>query len=100
MRAETDSFATAADLAACSALLRHGSRTFHAASLVLPLTIRSRATVLYAFCRLADDAIDLHRDAAQQIAALTQLNERLELIYEGRPKANAASWWSESRVMQ
>lgn len=89
MRAEPD-FATAADIAACNSLLRQGSRTFHAASLVLPLAIRNRATVLYAFCRLADDAIDLHRNPAEQIAALSHLRERLELIYAGRPQANAA----------
>lgn len=90
MRTEPGSFATAADLAACTALLRQGSRTFHAASLVLPAATRARATVLYAFCRLADDAIDSHHDPAKQLAALTHLRERLELIYSGRPQANAA----------
>lgn len=88
--AEPGSFASAADLAACNALLRQGSRTFHAASLVLPAPIRDRATVLYAFCRLADDAIDLHHDAGDQLAALSHLRERVELIYAGRPQANAA----------
>lgn len=89
VRVEPISFATAADLAACHALLRQGSRTFHAASLVLPGAIRDRATVLYAFCRLADDAIDLHRDAAKQIAALALLRERLELIYTSRAHVHA-----------
>ncbi len=90
MRPEPVSFATVADLAECTALLRQGSRTFHAASLVLPAVTRARATVLYAFCRLADDAIDLHQDRADQLAALGQLRERLELIYAGRPRSNAA----------
>lgn len=88
VHARRNSFATASDLAACAALLRQGSRTFHAASLVLPSAIRQRATVLYAFCRLADDAIDLHHDAANQLAALMQLRERLKLIYEGAPQPN------------
>ena len=48
----------AADRAACRALLRNGSRTFFAASHLLPRRIREPATALYAFCRLADDAID------------------------------------------
>ena len=48
----------AADLAVCRALLRHGSRSFHAASLLLPRRVRDPATALYAFCRLADDAVD------------------------------------------
>jgi hypothetical protein len=47
-----------ADLAACRTLLRGGSRSFHAASLLLPRSVRDPATALYAFCRLADDAID------------------------------------------
>lgn len=90
MRAELRPFASASDLAACTALLRQGSHTFHAASLMLPGAIRERATVLYAFCRLGDDAIDLHQDAADRLVALAQLRERLELIYAGRPLANAA----------
>ncbi len=59
-----------ADIAACRALLRHGSRSFHAASLLLPARIRNPATALYAFCREADDAIDLGGDATKALAAL------------------------------
>lgn len=74
----------AADLAACRRLLRGGSRTFFLASLALPRGVREDATALYAFCRLADDAID--RDP-QPAAALAQLRERLARIYQGRPPA-------------
>jgi phytoene synthase len=70
------------DLAACRELLRGGSRTFFAASLLLPPSVREPASALYAFCRLADDAVDLEGDRA---AALAQLRERLERAYEGRP---------------
>jgi phytoene synthase len=69
-------------LAACRELLRGGSRTFFAASLLLPPSVREPASALYAFCRLADDAVDLEGDRA---AALAQLRERLERAYEGRP---------------
>lgn len=72
-----------ADLAACRALLRGGSRTFFAASLLLPERVREPATGLYAFCRLADDAVDLGGDGAEE--ALDGLRERLERAYEGRP---------------
>ncbi len=48
----------ARDLADCGALMRGGSRTFFAASLLLPRRVCAPATALYAFCRLADDAID------------------------------------------
>jgi phytoene synthase len=71
-----------ADLAACRRLLRGGSRSFHAASLLLPRSVRDPATALYAFCRVADDAID-HSGGRQ--AALDRLRERLARAYEGRP---------------
>ena len=47
------------DLRDCEALMRTGSKSFFAASLVLPGRVRAPATALYAFCRLADDTIDL-----------------------------------------
>lgn len=76
-----------ADLAACRALLRGGSRSFFAASLLLPACVRDPACAIYAFCRLADDAIDLG-DARE--AALARLHERLERAYAGRPFPIAA----------
>jgi len=79
--------ATDADRAACTALLRSGSRSFHAASLLLPPATREAATAMYAFCRIADDAVDV--DGGRMLA-LTQLRERLALIYAGRPAACAA----------
>lgn len=81
-RAGSSAFASAADLAHCRATLRDGSRTFFAASLILPAGVRVPATGLYAFCRAADDAIDLGEDRG---AALDQLRERLERIYRGSP---------------
>jgi phytoene synthase len=74
--------ATPADLAACRALLRGGSRSFFAASHLLPWTVRDPAISLYAFCRVADDAIDLDDD---QASALDRLTERLGHAYAGRP---------------
>jgi phytoene synthase len=85
MRADgrAGAFASAADLAHCRALLRDGSRTFFAASLILPASVRVPATGLYAFCRVADDAIDRGVDRA---AALARLRERLAHIYRGTPE--------------
>jgi phytoene synthase len=77
----------AGDAAECNAMLRGGSRTFFAASLVLPAAIRAPATALYAFCRMADDAIDQGSDRA---AALRDLHTRLDLIYQRRPADDAA----------
>jgi phytoene synthase len=78
--------ATPADLAACRMLLRDGSRSFLAASHLLPARVRDPAVALYAFCRLADDAIDATRDDA----ALAVLHDRLDRAYAGRPAPIAA----------
>jgi phytoene synthase len=72
------------DLQHCSAAIRTGSRTFHAASLLLPRRYREPALALYAFCRMADDAIDAGANAS---AALNEINERLDWIYRGCPAA-------------
>jgi 15-cis-phytoene synthase len=71
------------DLRDCRALLRGGSRSFFAASLLLPREVRNPASALYAFCRLADDAVDI--DARKD--AIAHLRERLRLAYDGRPLA-------------
>jgi phytoene synthase len=68
------------DLAACRHLLCGGSRSFFAASLLLPRQVRAPATALYAFCRLADDAIDLGTDKP---AALGFLHAQLDAAYCG-----------------
>ncbi len=73
----------AADLAACRASLARHSKTFHAASLLLPPRVRAPATVLYGFCRLADDAVDV--EGGRRLA-LNQLRRRLDGVYSGRPQ--------------
>lgn len=81
--------AAAADLAACREQLRHGSRTFLAASLLLPRAVREPACALYAFCRMADDAVDLAA-AGEGPGAVTRLRERLARVYRGDPMPLAA----------
>lgn len=76
-----------ADLGACQALMRGGSKTFFAASRVLPSRVRAPAAALYAFCRVADDAIDLTDD---RHAALADLRRRLDAVYAGTPRAEVA----------
>ncbi|WP_295848610.1 squalene/phytoene synthase family protein, partial [Tardiphaga sp.] len=77
----------ATDMAACRALLKGGSRTFHAASKVLPRRVGDPAIALYAFCRLAVDAVDLGNNRA---AAVARLRERLDRAYRGQPMDLAA----------
>jgi phytoene synthase len=72
------------DLQACRKLMRGGSKSFFAASLLLPARVCAPASALYAFCRLADDAIDLGQDPAAEMAGLRR---RLDAIYAGRPEA-------------
>lgn len=79
----------AADLAACRALLANGSRTFFAASWLLPARVRDPACALYAFCRVADDAVDCAVDITPA-QAVTGLKERLDAIYAGRPFGHPA----------
>ncbi|WP_373506795.1 phytoene/squalene synthase family protein [Thiocapsa sp.] len=78
--------ASVADIAACRQLLRTGSRSFYAASFLLPQRIRDPAIALYAFCRIADDAIDCAGDEpGAQTRALAELRHRLDRIYDGDP---------------
>jgi phytoene synthase len=76
-----------ADMAACRALLKGGSRTFHAASMVLPRKVADPAIALYAFCRMADDAVDL---GGHRAAAVQRLKDRLDRAYRGQPMNLAA----------
>ena len=70
------------DLRHCRSLLRAGSRSFFAASLLLPTLYRRPITALYAFCRVADDEID---SADADSRALDRLYRRLDRIYAGAP---------------
>ena len=71
------------DMEYCREAIRHGSLSFHAASRLLPARVRDPALALYAFCRLADDEVDL---SSRKRAAVDDLRERLELAYQGRPR--------------
>lgn len=81
----------AADLAECRRSLANGSRTFLAASLLLPREVREPACALYAWCRQADDEVDgqdgLGGDPA---AAVANLRHRLAALYAGRGSTRLA----------
>ncbi len=72
-----------ADMEACRDAIRHGSLSFYAASKLLPASVRDPAMALYAFCRLADDAVDLQDAKAD---AVLRLRDRLDLVYAGTPR--------------
>ena len=73
----------------CGNIVRRHARTFALASAFLPLTKRRATYALYAFCRLADDAVDRAgpngRDAVR--ATLTRLRRELDLALQGAPSA-------------
>jgi phytoene synthase len=75
------------DLADCRRLLANGSRTFLAASWLLPRAVREPACALYAYCRQADDEVDGVADPA---SAVTGLRLRLAALYAGRPAERLA----------
>jgi phytoene synthase len=76
-----ETFASADDHRANAEAIRTGSRSFYAASWLLPAYARRPAFGLYAFCRLSDDAIDEEGGAP----ALGRLQSRLDSAYAGRP---------------
>ncbi len=75
-------FATTADHAACRSMIITGSKSFFAASKLLPKRFAEPAFALYSFCRLADDTIDV---IGGQEDAVANLRRRLSLIYRGTP---------------
>lgn len=82
---------TGGDQAATRAILARGSKSFSAASLLLPASIRGHAAALYAFCRVADDAVDGQDEAGVGgdeggLPAVARLKRRLDLIYAGTPQ--------------
>lgn len=80
-------FASPKDHAACRDLIRHHSRSFFAASLLLPPRVRAPAYGLYGFCRISDDAVD--REGGGH-AAIASLSNRLARIWDGAPADHPA----------
>ncbi|WP_199873310.1 phytoene/squalene synthase family protein [Ideonella sp. A 288] len=87
------------DMAACRRRLQHGSRTFLAASYLLPRSVRDPACALYAFCRQADDEVDQQVDGHNSPAvagmlrsdeAVAALRRRLAHVYAGTPGPHSA----------
>ena len=69
----------------CARTLAQHSKSFALAGKLLPPRARRDAAVLYTYCRLVDDAVDL-REPAEQPAALSALREELDSVYAGEPQ--------------
>jgi 15-cis-phytoene synthase len=89
MRSEATALAIAPradDLRACRVILARGSKSFALASRLLPERVRTPAAIVYAFCREADDAVDLGDEPTQAVASL---RDRFDRIYAGSPAPEA-----------
>ncbi len=75
------------DLRYCRQKLHHGSKSFLAASFLLPVQMRKAATALYAFCREADDLVDLGDNAAESLKVVCK---RVEQVYSDTPLLSPA----------
>jgi len=71
----------------CLELLARNAKSFHFASHALPRACRAEAAVLYAWCRVADDAIDLAPADARR-ENLRRLERELDDLYAGRPQSD------------
>ena len=72
----------AQDLDHCRRVLAVGSRSFAAAARILPRRVRAPATVVYAYCRCADDVIDT---GGEPQLGLRHLRRQLDRVFAGRP---------------
>ena len=70
------------DRALCDAAIFSGSKSFDAASRLLPRDVRTASRALYAFCRASDDLVD---EGQMGRASIVQLRNRLNAIYDGAP---------------
>lgn len=77
--------ASASDLAFCDEVIRRHSRSFHVASRLLPRAIRERAIATYAFCRGADDDVDVASGEGDARACHLATRARLGRLYAGLP---------------
>jgi phytoene synthase len=78
---------TPEQLATCRRVIAIHSKSFALASKLLPPSARDNAAVVYAWCRHADDAVDL-APAGEQPAALERLRIELEGVYADAPQAD------------
>jgi phytoene synthase len=75
------------DRHACRAWIREHSKSFFLSSLLLPARVRQGAWALYAFCRRADDAVDLVAGEVDALRRLDGLRRRLDSVYQAGASA-------------
>lgn len=73
----------------CREVIAKNSKSFALASRILPRLGRDRATVVYTWCRYADDAVDVAKDM-EPARALERLRAELVSVYQGGPQKSIA----------
>ncbi|MBN1606011.1 MAG: phytoene/squalene synthase family protein [Polyangiaceae bacterium] len=86
--AERSSRATPPDIELCRRTIARHSKSFSLASRLLAASCRDDAVVLYAWCRAADDAVDLARPE-DQARAVERLRAELASVYRGDSQSTA-----------
>ncbi|MGA9520631.1 MAG: phytoene/squalene synthase family protein [Myxococcaceae bacterium] len=71
---------------ACADILGARSKSFALASRLLSTEVRDEASVLYAWCRRADDAVDSPGEPGEKWAALERLDAELDAVFAGTPQ--------------
>ncbi|MER2173885.1 MAG: phytoene/squalene synthase family protein [Carnobacterium sp.] len=69
----------------CEQIIKHHSKSFYYAFSRLPKAKAQAIFAIYAFCRRADDSVDLVETTEEQLLAVTNLEEELSLFEQGNP---------------
>ncbi|MFD9626688.1 phytoene/squalene synthase family protein [Peribacillus muralis] len=66
----------------CEDIIKQNSKSFYFAFLGLPKEKANAVYAIYAFCRIADDSVDMGGARADKINALNRINQELSLFQE------------------
>ncbi len=80
-------------------VIQKHSKSFSLASSLLPKAVRHDARVIYAWCRRADDAVDLAEEGSAE-PALQQLIAELDAIYAGTPQTDPVLYQFQAVVQR
>lgn len=86
-------------VAQCQAIMRRHAKSFSRAARFLPERLKEPVAVLYAFCRIADDAVDTAPSPELARAAAEQLEAELSDPERARPVVKAFAGWSRERPL-
>ncbi len=86
-------------LAECHAIMRRHAKSFSRAARFLPRRLHDPVAVLYAFCRIADDSVDLAETPAAAQAAADLLIAELDDGCPARPVVRAFKRWVDTRPL-